>query len=164
MSHNYRLQNSIPCLMPWIFFIVPPCSTHSVDTLLPTMQAPLPRRLDVAFLLTLRTLHSQILMSPVPAEWTGRPVAEYLVEEKERRQRAIEELEKSIKLVEVWPNVFLPLGGCGVEDLLTVEVFCSKATNGATQIWSQEQFETLSTSPLHRRYSQEEECCQRLKR
>jgi len=73
------------------------------------MQAPLPKRLDAAFLLTLRTLHSQLLTSPIPAEWTGRPVAEYLVEEKERRQRAIEELEKSIKLVEVWLHVFVCL-------------------------------------------------------
>lgn len=78
------------------------------------MQAPLPKRLDAAFLLTLRTLHAQLLTSPVPAEWTGRPVAEYLVEEKERRQRAIEELEKSIKLVEVWLHVFV----CLREDVL----------------------------------------------
>lgn len=110
---THRLQYIVPCLMPWIFFIVPPCSTHSVVTLLHQyMQAPLPKRLDAAFLLTLRTLHSQLLTSPVPAEWTGRPVAEYLVEEKERRQRAKEELEKSIKLVEVWLSVFVGRWEC----------------------------------------------------
>lgn len=88
------------------------CSTmfhpFCCDPVADHMQAPLPKR-DAAFLLTLRTLHSQLLTSPVPAEWTGRPVAEYLVEEKERRQRAIEELEKSIKLVEVWLHVFVCL-------------------------------------------------------
>lgn len=93
------------------------CSTmfhpFCCDPVADHMQAPLPKR-DAAFLLTLRTLHSQLLTSPVPAEWTGRPVAEYLVEEKERRQRAIEELEKSIKLVEVWLHVFV----CLWEDVL----------------------------------------------
>ena len=62
----------------------PPFTSNHLELLLCQMPGPLPTRLDEAFLQALGHLRKNLLKTPVPADWTGKPAEHYLRHDSKR--------------------------------------------------------------------------------
>ena len=63
-----------------------PLTSLHIEIALTCMEEPIPSRIDEAFHAALLTLRTRLYASPVPASWTGRPVASYLEEDAVRAE------------------------------------------------------------------------------
>eukprot|EP00933_Yihiella_yeosuensis_P045667 TRINITY_DN41062_c0_g1_i1.p1 TRINITY_DN41062_c0_g1~~TRINITY_DN41062_c0_g1_i1.p1 ORF type:complete len:423 (-),score=63.22 TRINITY_DN41062_c0_g1_i1:49-1149(-) len=77
-----------------------PLTSLHIEAALTTIEEPIPLRIDEAFHTAIITLREQLLKKPVPESWTGRPVAQYLLEDKVRREAAELELSRAESLLE----------------------------------------------------------------